>query len=405
MNLLKHRFNKIINYIKYLSMGNCKRDPNIWIMGEWFGDRTGDNVTVFANYIAMHFPEINVYWVSNTPEEVRKEYNENIKIIDRKKDNSKLFKASAVAVMNQSYEDLSEQGTNFWKNAITLNLWHGVMWKKIGFDTYPKRKFIGKLYRDIRNSSFCSMLYESTSERYSKCIKTAFDITDNNIIKAGLPRNNIFYSKEQIENSKEKILSLLGIQEANNIKIITYMPTFRDNNKSLFSFDMLADNIDFMKYLDENNIIIIQKTHYVSQQRNNGEKILVKSNRIFNLPNVRAQDLLAATDLLVTDYSSCFFDYLLLNRPIIHYMYDYDTYKDFDKGFYYDYKDVVAGDIAYNQDELVNSIIANIENPNKMQNIRNKRKNEFLTYESPESCKIISQAVFDKIKENFEGRI
>ena len=53
---------------------------------------------------------------------------------------------------------------------------------------------------------------------------------------------------------------------------------------------------------------------------------------------------LAAADMLITDYSSCFFDYLITNRPIIHYLYDYDYYVKEDRGVYYDVMDVVAGD-------------------------------------------------------------
>ena len=51
---------------------------------------------------------------------------------------------------------------------------------------------------------------------------------------------------------------------------------------------------------------------------------------------------MAASDILVTDYSSCFFDFLILDRPIIHFLYDYDYYKEKDRGLYYEKEGVIC---------------------------------------------------------------
>ena len=92
----------------------------------------------------------------------------------------------------------------------------------------------------------------------------------------------------------------------------------------------------------------------------------------------------------------CYFDYLLLNRPIIHFTYDYDYYKNKDRGLYYDLKDVNGGRIVYNYNELINSIEMYIRNPKIDEEIRIKRKNEFLTFDNGGS----SQYIIKKLLKN-----
>ena len=62
--------------------------------------------------------------------------------------------------------------------------------------------------------------------------------------------------------------------------------------------------------------------------------------------------MLAISDLLITDYSSIFFDYLLLDRPMIFFAYDLDAYLEKDRDMYFDYETITPGDKCKNQDEL-----------------------------------------------------
>ena len=79
-------------------------------------------------------------------------------------------------------------------------------------------------------------------------------------------------------------------------------------------------------------------------------------------------DLLIVTDILITDYSSVIFDYLLLNKPIIYYAYDLELYKQ-ERGLYYDFEDYIYGLVAYNMDELIKAI--------KKPDMMNSKRNEF----------------------------
>lgn len=87
------------------------------------------------------------------------------------------------------------------------------------------------------------------------------------------------------------------------------------------------------QWLIENDVIIVQKAHFVSQQRNELQRER-RQQRVITLNELYAFEALGAADILISDYSSCFFDYLVLNRPIIHFIYDYESYKRKDRGIY-----------------------------------------------------------------------
>ena len=180
--------------------------------------------------------------------------------------------------------------------------------------------------------------------------------------------------------------------ESDSSAIIVYLPTFRDAHTKPFSFTDITD-ASFFTWLEENNIFILQKAHAAEIcSFNTGNK------RIISIDDISAQELMAASDMLITDYSSCFFDYLLLDRPVIHYIYDYDYYKTKDRGLYYDKKDVVCGSAPETEEELIKSIQENFEKPDLYHKLRMARKEKFMTYESSDSCEIITQRIFEELK-------
>ena len=85
-----------------------------------------------------------------------------------------------------------------------------------------------------------------------------------------------------------------------------------------------------------------------------------------------SQELLLASDLLITDYSSCYFDFLLLDRPIIHYAYDYQSYGSIDRGFYYDLENVSGGSIVKTEEKLLESLDKNLSEPDLHKRDREK---------------------------------
>ena len=371
-----------------------KRDKNLWVFGEWYGRRYGDNCFYFVEYLSKNNPEIKICWVTNSSKNIS-DLPQNVEILIKDSQNciKCLKKAGAVFVVQGSV-DLTDKNIMYWSGALYVNFWHGMPWKKIGSDMLTSK--FQRIYNKYWVSFFEAQLFLSPSSKLDEIVKRSYNKKDKDIIKAGYPRNSFFYSKTRLQNKREFFLNFL--KNKYNIDyqciIITYMPTFRDNTNEVFSFESLIGTKELDSLLAKKNAVIVEKGHFASI---NKRKDLVANTfkRYVRLDEYPTQDLLAASDLLITDYSSCFFDFLLLDRPIIHYLYDYDYYANEDRGLYYKTEQVVCGDVAYNIQQLMHSLLLNIDNPQKDCELRKLRKLQFMNYENKDSCK----QVFSFVKE------
>lgn len=400
--------NKILQLINGLKIkkeySSFNRDPSIWVFGEWFGERCYDNCLCLANYLAENHPEIHIFWASKKATSQSILHPRIKQLLFDDEYTLKVYKSAGVVVMNQGLGDFSSEGVDYFFGGIKVNLWHGVMWKKVGHDGSSRSNFFYNIYTKINDYIFGADYYLALSEKYADICISAFGIDPNNTIKAGYPRNAIFYNSDKIKQKKKEIIDILrnktGKNWSYNTKIITYMPTFRDGVNDIYSCERLAFNQSFVRWLEKYNVVILQKAHFISQKRNGESHKSKQSNRIIPFNSVDPQTLLAATDLLITDYSSCFFDFLLLDRPIIHFLYDYDYYLNADRGLYYRKEDVVCGDTVMDEDKLAESIIKNLLNPANGHELRKKRRIQYMTYEKPDSCETIYRSVVGIQKKN-----
>lgn len=389
------RRNTILILTRFWYARNKKREKNLWVFGEWFGKRCCDNCFYFANYIADSHSDIDLVWISMNGVDISR-LNDKIKTctMDTTEANNYLRRAGVVFIV-QGSEDLIHSNKCYYGGALVVNFWHGVPWKRIHFDTYKSWIL---LYQKMRTKLYGGQVYLAISEDFRQILHSAFFCKNSQIICSGYPRNSIFYDSIYLEEAKMKFMNHLrsfGVSIENSTKIITYMPTFRDKNENVFSFESITTSISLNEILERHDAIIIQKLHFISSQRSPYSPY--RNNRIFLINDYPSQELLAATDILITDYSSCFFDYLILDRPIIHYLYDYDYYANDDRGLYYEKEDIVGGDIAETEAELVNLIGENLGDPKKCEVLRQQRKKRFMQYESINSCEQIYSDIIKRI--------
>jgi len=368
-----------------------KRDRNLWAFGEWFGNRCCDNSLYLANYVAEHEQQIQPIWICD-PEANVSMLHPRIQVIYRNTPEAlKILKHAGVLVYGQSLSDFSSEMCLYGLGAVTINLWHGIPWKKIGLDATPKQNRLRYLYTKylltLQRPTFCL----ATSQPIEKAMRGAFCIKSSGIVRAGYPRNAIFFREDEVRQAREKILSELGSRsdcaKDPSAKLITYMPTFRDRTEGVFTFDSLAEDPRLQALLEKHNAIVVQKAHAVNDWRNGATSEM--GGRFLRLDKANPAELLAATDLLITDYSGCFFDFLLTDRPIIHYLYDYDYYVNQDRGVYFQKDEVVCGDVADTVEDLLDAMDQNLQDPERRAALREQRREEYLTYESEDSCRVI----------------
>ncbi len=378
---------EFISIITYSITKIIPKKKNLWVFGSWFGRSQSDNSKAFSDYVHLKNPSIDIIWIVNDESSYSLEYGKPIKRNSFK--SLKYICRAEVAIMNQGFGDLAAY--NFLGGCFKVQLTHGVGWKKFARDTL---KVDGSIKDTIYLKCFDYInsydLYVTPSEKQVGVMKSSLNAKDDKVVRCGQPRNEVLFSKDYILKCKKEIYNKLNINESK--KIVLYMPTFRDKTDDVFSFGDSNYTDRILLSEQKNNYIILEKPHPVSFERMKG---IVPDNPkgVIFVPNENAEKLLAAADMLITDYSSCFFDYLITDRPIIHFVYDYDYYAKEDRGVYYEIMDVVAGDTPKIFDELLISVERNLKQPDCNYLLREKRRREYITYESEFNSRIIYERI------------
>ena len=370
-----------LNFLTWAIAHIIPKKKDRWVFGAWFGSRISDNSYALYRYIRANRPEVEAIWICNDPDMARRMG------IDRAlKRNSMKAKwaclRAEVSVMNQGYLDFGD--LNWISGSYRVQLWHGVPWKKIGEDA-PDGKS-GLLHRVSHGVFLFACRYDmyiAPSKACGTSLQSAFLTDEDSILYVGQPRNEVLFDEAHRAEARQKLIGDLGL---NCERLIIYMPTFRDKTETEFSFFSIADRV--AGTLEQYNAVILEKQHYVNSMR--GEAGARASERIRNVNALDSQDLLAAADILITDYSSCFFDFLICDKPIIHYLYDYDYYRDDDRGLYYDKDDVAAGAVAETEDALLAEIEAALADGARGKERRAMISERFITFESPRNSQLIA---------------
>ncbi|WP_188454994.1 CDP-glycerol glycerophosphotransferase family protein [Virgibacillus oceani] len=238
-----------------------------------------------------------------------------------------------------------------------LQTWHGTPLKKMLYDIDEVQgrssDYVERVGEAVKNWDYLI----SPSEYASKAFRSAFRY-DGKILETGYPRNDIFYKNNKHE-IKEKINHNFNLFEGK--KIILYAPTFRDNqttNKNKFSFDINMDLHKMKQILGSDHVILLRLHVVVSNKINLDEELEGFVYDASKYPDI--QELLVATDILITDYSSVMFDYANTGKPMLFYTYDLEEYRDNIRGFYMDFEKEAPGPLLFNTDEIIDSV-ENIE--------------------------------------------
>ncbi len=270
-------------------------------------------------------------------------------------------------------------------------------------DDYCKIMQLGKIRRNI-DRVIKNIAYDyhiSTSDLASQGLSLDSQIEYYKFISLGYPRND-----ELLKNNqwfKNKLVETIGFKPR---YIFIYAPTHRDyerpenrtvdEQRSIFGWAGTSDLQVLQSTLDEMDAIIVAKIHPRQERSIIQESSL---DRVFFLSNFipiggNLQLFLSISDVLITDYSSVFYDYLLLDRPIIHYCYDYDQNVKA-RGFFIDPIDpFFAGDVIYKLKELPDILRDNIDHPKKNEDKRNMVRSLVFKYNDGHACKRIESFVF-----------
>ncbi|WP_164977507.1 CDP-glycerol glycerophosphotransferase family protein [Ancylomarina salipaludis] len=271
------------------------------------------------------------------------------------------------------------------KNVIYLG--HGTPMKKMGLQTEVWQKH-GKRYQMQKYSYMvgCSPLEQELH-------KAGFDMNIDDVWVSGLPRNDYLLSATKDETWVDKYPYL-------NQKVILYAPTWREETQSaeFFPFpDFDSDQLD--AFLEKKQAYILLRGHKEDIKRadelsrfdvSKMKRVLKADQDLF--PDV--YELLPYVDILVTDYSSIWIDYLLLDRPIIYLPYDLEEYKK-SKGLFLDFEKNTPGYKAASLKEFVSQIEIYLQHPSEHAGWRKNICDMYHTHQDGNS----SERLYQLIKE------
>ena len=215
------------------------------------------------------------------------------------------------------------------KNQIYVQCWHGTPLKKLGYDLEntdnamnSKKEIRFKYKTDAKKINYFLSPSKFATERFISAWNLKEIKKEGCIIEEGYPRNDFLYNytKQDLSKIKEK----LNINNINK-KVILYAPTWRDNQHQSGVGYTYKTEVDFEKLQKElgQDYIILFRAHYLVANEFNFEKYKGFIYDVSKIDDIN--ELYIISDILITDYSSVFFDYANLKKPIIFYMYDFEN--------------------------------------------------------------------------------
>ena len=245
---------------------------------------------------------------------------------------------------------------NFWlsRGATALNLWHGIPLKAIEFDittkplaaVYHSPKWSPVRLAFIDRFRTPDYLVSTSPFVTERCFASAFRISEKRCLEVGYPRTDHLF----LPDARERALAAAGISDRTPAPtaVVGYFPTWRDDGRDFladagFSFDA------FNEALAATGRLLLFKAH-----PNFGDIVPAGaqwSNIVVLDPRVDLNLVLAACDVLVTDYSSVAFDFLLLDRPIVYFLPDHEQYRR-RRNLYFSLDDIVVGPMVTDPEEL-----------------------------------------------------
>ena len=341
------------------------RNKRNWIFGSGVGMSFSDNAKYLFLYCSSK-KEINSYWITKNKALVESLRNDGLKAY---------YKYSIMgiwlSISSKVYiYDSRTSCINHWTSggAFKVSLWHGSPLKTIDRDITVKNNafYLGnhtwglKRYfvRMIMPEWFVEAdLMIATSEKVKGYFNSAFGC--KKIEVTGYPRNDIIsnptlYAKHLA--SEHNIIESLTTK-----KTILYAPTFRDTNrfdrKTPIEWERLND---LLKKNDTTFLIKLHRHDYSMAMKEKCSHIRVLDNASDIYP------LFSKVDLLITDYSSIFFDFLLTDKPVLFYPYDKDDYLTKDRSMYDKYDSVTPGNKAYDFKEFYEKLELFFKEPNAL---------------------------------------
>ena len=179
------------------------------------------------------------------------------------------------------------------------------------------------------------------------------------VVATGISRTDRFFDPAFREASARQVRDRYPATEGK--KILLYAPTFRGRIQFAATPDYTQFDLKALheRFGDEYFVMVKHHPFVAAGRRPRIPEDLKGTFAADVTDEFSIETLLCAADVVITDYSSLIFEYSLMNRPMVFYSYDLDSYYDW-RGFYYDYEEMTPGPVCRTMDELADAL-ANVD--------------------------------------------
>lgn len=327
------------------------RDEALWVFGSNGGEAFSDNSKYLFQYVDAEREHIRAVWLSRSEPVVAELREAGYEAHRTESLRGRWISLRAgTAFVSHGMPDV-----NRWCSggARTVVLWHGVALKRIGWDGYKRRRLGERLKGHLKEKLFDRYDWLIVpSEAMVEPFSSAFHMPPDRVLPLGYPRNDALTGVlppdvESGEDRAGEYEQLWELREEGTT--ILYAPTKRSETDQRVADHLRLAELD--DWLAERDAHLLLKPHPAEPIELEGE-----FPRIVEIPQeLDVYPLLEGADVLLTDYSSLYFDYLLLDRPVAFYPFDLEAYRS-SRGFYLEYDEVTPGPVATDFDGLLDAL-------------------------------------------------
>ncbi|MBQ6388074.1 MAG: CDP-glycerol glycerophosphotransferase family protein [Mogibacterium sp.] len=305
---------------------------------------------------APEYKDFRFVWSFKEPEKFRFLENDRTTLVKfRTKADNVALRTAKYWITN--YRMLNHQYPR--KGQIYVQCWHGTPLKRLGYDLESSdnvmnsgQEIRSKYKSDAKKFSYIISPSPFTTEKFASAWNLVKTHQTHKIIEEGYPRNDRLINTTPEERTE--LRKQLGVE---NKKVILYAPTWRDNQHTSGEGYTYKTEVDFDKLREAlgDEYVILFRAHYLVANSFDFDKYAGFVEDVSSYSDIN--ELYIAADILVTDYSSVFFDYANLRKPVIFYMYDLEQYANELRGFYFSL-DELPGPIVRDEDALIAEVRA-----------------------------------------------
>lgn len=350
-NKLKKRLLKIYQIVfNYLGL-ILPKDEKMIMFESFHGKQYSDNPRALYEYLKNNHPQYKMYWSAD------RRYLSDFSSYDT--EYVKRFSIKWMLLMTRAKYWIINSRLPLWitkpKRTTYVQTWHGTPLKRLATDMdevhMPGTNTVKYKRNFIKEANKWDYLI-SPNAYSTEIFKRAFQF-DRRMIESGYPRNDFLINSNNGETiNKIKRLSNLPIDK----KVILYAPTWRDNQfyqKGKYKFDLEMDLDRMREELGEDYIIILRLHYLVAENLD----LTGYERFIYDFSyHEDIRELYLISDILITDYSSVFFDYANLKRPMLFFVYDIEDYRDNLRGFYFDFEEKAPGPLVKTTERIISEV-------------------------------------------------